>query len=281
MQILPLSNRRSNSYHLVENSVWPIASSFSIFSLIIGLILLFQQKRYEIWGIEINGKIITILAILSILYSSYNWWNDIIKESTYQGYHTEEVIKGLNIGYYLFILSEILIFGTLFFSFFYNSLIPSVEFSSTFPPKGIIALDYKAVPLLNTGILFFSGLSITASQNYLIGGKKNKTLLYLILTLILAFFFSYLQYFEYTHAFFTITDSVFGATFYSITGLHFFHMVIGEILLIIILMRLLLNHFLINHSLGFSFSSIYYHFVDVVWLFVYSIIYIWGTVTFA
>jgi len=138
-------------------------------------------------------------------------------------------------------------------------------------------MDYKSVPLLNTAILFFSGISITATHNYLINKNKKLSIFYLFLTIFLGLSFVYFQYFEYFNALFTISDSVFGSNFFLITGFHGIHVIIGVIFLIVTFIRLIFNHFYFNHFLGFNFSSIYYHFVDVIWIFVYAILYCWGS----
>lgn len=265
-----IKNRQSFPYHLVEFSPWPLTTSVSVMTLLMGFVLGLQRGNIGV----IDGTVLTSLGLISVIISVTLWWGDVSREGILEGSHTKEVQKGLTIGYYLFILSEILIFATLFFAFFYNALIPSVELGSTFLPKGIVALDYKGVPLLNTAILFFSGLAITSSQNYLINGNKNKTIIYLIYTIVLALIFCYFQYFEYNYAQFTLTDSVYGSTFYSITFLHFFHMIIGSIFLMVLLYKVLINK-LMNDSLVFNFGSLYYHFIDYAWLGVYSILYIY------
>lgn len=255
---------------MVELSPWPITTAISIFSLLLSFILTFQVK-------EFSGYIL-ILSIISTIYSSYKWWNDIIIEGSFKGEHTKSVQYNLNTGFYLFVFSEVLIFASFFFAYFYNSLIPSPYiFGNIYPPLGIESLDFKSVPLLNTAVLFFSGISITAAQNYLIARNKNYSLFYLFLTILLGLFFIYLQYFEYLHSFFSISDSVYGSAFFLLTGFHGGHMVIGVIFLGIMFFRLFFNHFFSSHSLGFSFAAIYYHFIDAVWLFLYSILYIWGS----
>lgn len=269
-----IKNRQSFPYHLVEFSPWPLTTSISAMTLLMGFVLGFQRGTI----VGIDGTKLTIIGVISILISVTLWWGDVSREGIIEGHHTKEVQKGLTIGYYLFILSEILIFASLFFAFFYNSLIPSVELGSIFLPKGIIGLDYKGVPLLNTAILFFSGLAITSSQNYIINGNRNKTIFYLLFTIVLAIIFCYFQYFEYKYAQFTLTDSVYGSTFYSITFLHFFHMVIGGLFLIVVLFKVFSNK-LINSSLLFNFGSVYYHFVRLyLVLCVLNVIYICSSI---
>lgn len=270
-------------YHLVENSPWPFTTALSIFSMLLGFVLCMQNPYHQLqlcWenvNKTMNCYILTILSILSLLYSVYNWWNDIIKEGSKRGEHTLKVQNNLTIGFILFVVSEAMIFISFFFSYFYNSLIPDpYSFGGMWPPIGIESMDYKSVPLLNTAILFFSGISITATHNYLINKNKISTIFYLLITILLGLLFVYFQYFEYFNALFTISDSVFGSSFFLITGFHGIHVIIGVAFLFVTFLRLIFNHFYFNHFLGFNFSSIYYHFVDVIWIFVFAFLYCWG-----
>ena len=268
---MKVGTKLSFSYHLVENSPWPLTSALSIFSLIIGTLMNIHFKH------DVFGGTIILLSLFSLLFSTFNWWNDIIKEGSYRGEHTLKVQTNLNLGFILFVISEISIFFSFFFAYFYNSLVPSVDVGGIWPPIGIETLDYLSVPLLNTAILFFSGIAITASQNFLLSLNKKLSIIYLFLTIILGFLFIYFQYFEYFYSLFTITDSVYGSSFFLLTGFHAIHVWIGVTFLIVTFLRLIFNHFFFNHSLGFNFSAIYYHFVDIVWLFLFATLYCWGS----
>lgn len=266
-------------YHLVENSPWPFTTAFSIFSMLLGFVLSMQNPYHltQDYNKTINCYILTLLSILSLIFSVYNWWNDIIKEGSKRGEHTLKVQNNLTIGFILFVVSEAMIFFSFFFSYFYNSLIPDPKvLGGMWPPIGIESMDYKSVPLLNTAILFFSGISITATHNFLINKNKKSSIFYLFITIFLGLLFVYFQYFEYYNALFSISDSVFGSSFFLITGFHGFHVIIGVAFLFVTFLRLISNHFYFNHFLGFNFSSIYYHFVDVIWIFVFAFLYCWG-----
>lgn len=180
------------------------------------------------------------------------------------------------LGYLLFLISEVMIFISLFIAYFYNSLIPSVELGFSYPPKGIISINYLSVPLLNTVLLLLSSVTITICI-YVIKYNKNILLIYLILTVILNLIFSYLQYLEYLNSFFTIKDSVYSSAFYFITGLHGLHVIIGTILVIICIIKTLLNNFTNNNYPLLIMTSIYLHGVDAVWILVLLILYIWGS----
>lgn len=260
--------RLAYSYHLVTNSPWPLTTSISAFSLLLGNILSYQKK---LGGIELIS-----LSIIGLIISSIFWFKDIIIEGTYRGEHTDKVQKGLNLGFILFVVSEVCVFFGLFFAYFYNALVPAIEVGGLWPPIGIITLDFKAVPLLNTLILLSSGFSITACHNYLLNKDFSKSFSYLFLTILLGIIFAYFQYFEYYSSFFTISDSVFGSSFFLLTGCHGLHILIGTTFLIFTLLRLALSHFSHTHHLQFSAAAIYWHFLDAVWLLLYFILYCWS-----
>lgn len=256
-------------YMLVDNSLWPSTTAISSLSLLLGAVMLFHMKK---GGIEL-----VVISMISLLISLYYWWREVVIEGTYKGQHTKEVEKSLTIGFILFVVSEGLIFFSFFFAYFYNSLIPSIFVGGVWPPVGIETLDASAIPLLNTVILFMSGISVTASQHYIVAKNRQNAILYLLITVILGIIFIGLQYLEYKNSLFTISDSVYGGSFYLLTGFHGFHVFIGVIFLLISLIRLISYHYSENHFLNATFSSIYYHFVDVIWILLYAIIYCWGS----
>lgn len=254
---------------LVENSIWPCTTALSSMSLLLGLVMLFHMK--------IGGMELVIISSISLLISLYLWWKEVIIEGTYQGLHTKEVQHNLSFGFLLFVLSEALIFFSFFFSYFYNSLIPSINVGGVWPPVGIETLDVTAIPLLNTVILFMSGISVTASQHYIVAKDRKNSILYLFITIVLGIIFVFLQYYEYKYSLFTISDSVYGASFFLLTGFHGSHVIIGVLFLTVSLIRLISYHYTENHYLNATFASIYYHFVDVIWILLYAIVYCWGS----
>lgn len=254
---------------LVENSIWPSTTAVSVLSLLLGSVMLFNLKTY--------GGILVLFSTVSLCISLYFWWKEVIIEGTYQGLHSIEVQNNLTLGFILFVVSEALIFFSLFFAYFYNSLIPQPFVGGVWPPVGIETLDASAIPLLNTVILFMSGISVTASQHYIVAKNRENGILYLLLTVILGVIFLYFQYYEYKNSLFTISDSVFGASFYLLTGFHGFHVLVGVLFLVVSLIRLISYHYSENHFLNATFSSIYYHFVDVVWILLFAVIYCWGS----
>ena len=220
--------------------------------------------------------IMLTLGLLSVALCMCLWLRDVIREGTYQGHHTKATVTGLKIGFLLFIVSEVLFFVSFFWAFFHSSLSPAVEIGVMWPPLGIDPLNPFSVPLLNTAILLSSGATVTWAHHSIVGGNKEEAIKGLTLTVILGLIFTVLQAFEYVEAPFCIADSVYGSTFFVATGFHGFHVIIGTIFLFICLIRLSKSHFTRSHHFGFEAASWYWHFVDVVWLFLYVCIYWWG-----
>nr|YP_010192454.1 cytochrome c oxidase subunit III [Oxyloma wujiaquensis]QZO77379.1 cytochrome c oxidase subunit III [Oxyloma wujiaquensis] len=254
-------------FHLVEFSPWPLLTSFSILSIPISTILF----------IRMNNIYMLIFTIISTAVLSYLWWRDIVRESTYQGNHTSYVTFGLKLGMSLFILSEICFFFGFFWAYFHSSLSPSIEIGSSWPPIGIFTLETFQVPLLNTCVLLLSGVSITWAHHSIEAQKNMDTFKGLIITVALGVYFLYLQYGEYAETAFSISDSIYGSSFFMATGFHGLHVMVGVTFLFICTIRNMMYHFSKNHHMGFLAAAWYWHFVDVVWLFLYISIYWWGS----
>lgn len=254
-------------YHLVNFSPWPYLMGCAILTLTLGLVMYFH---YNYLSLIIAGLIMTTTFFIS-------WIRDVIRESTYQGFHSIIVVKGLKLGFILFIISEILFFVSFFWAFFHSSLSPAIEIGMKWPPVGVDPLNPFSIPLLNTAILLSSGLTVTWAHYSIIKGNKSQSTLALTLTCGLGLIFTALQGFEYIEAPFSISDSVYGSTFFVATGFHGIHVIIGTIFLIICLGRVLKDQFSNHHHIGFEMASWYWHFVDVVWLFLFICIYWWGS----
>lgn len=224
------------------------------------------------------GSSLFLLGFYTLLFTMFVWWRDIIRESVYEGQHTKKVQEGLKLGVILFILSEIMFFFAFFWAFFHVSFNPSHVLGGVWPPAFLITLSPWQIPLLNTILLLSSGAAVTWAHHSLLLGLKKNTSYALLITIFLAIIFTILQAFEYITAPFTISDSVYGSTFYMATGFHGFHVLIGTIFLIVCLLRLLCNHFTQEHHVGFEAAAWYWHFVDVVWLFLFITVYWWGGV---
>lgn len=173
----------------------------------------------------------------------------------------------------LFITSEIFFFLSFFWAFFHSSLSPDIFIGQRWPCKGIKAFNPIGIPLINTIILLRSGITLTASHHFIIIGNKKKCNNFLFITIFLGVYFTFLQFIEYKEASFTIADSIYGSTFFIATGFHGLHVLIGTIFLLVCFIRRLKNHFSSYHHFGFEAAAWYWHFVDVVWLFLYIFIY--------
>jgi cytochrome c oxidase subunit 3 len=216
-----------------------------------------------------------LIRVFFLLFILYVWWRDISRESIYQGFHNIFVQTGLKLGIILFILSEVLFFLGFFWTFFHRRLVPIREIGLRWPPFNIYPLNPFQIPLLNTCILLSSGIRVTWRHYSLVNNYKS-TFLRLLVTIILGIYFTFLQWFEYNDATFCINDSIYGSTFYIATGFHGFHVLIGSLFLLVSLLRLSAGHFSQYHHLGFEIAIWYWHFVDVVWLFLFSIMYWWS-----
>ena len=254
-------------YHLVEPSPWPLLGAGGALFITVGSVIYFHYGLSQIM----------YLGVLIIVIIMFVWWQDVIRESTFQGHHSLIVKQGIKYGMLLFILSEVLFFFSFFWAFFHSSLAPAVELGVAWPPQGVHPLDSFSVPLLNTAILLSSGGTVTWAHHAIVSGKREEAILGLSLTVVLGVLFTGLQAIEYYEAPFAISDSVYGSTFFMATGFHGFHVIIGTTFLAVCLIRLKFNQFTCRQHVGFEAASWYWHFVDVVWLFLYLCIYWWGS----
>lgn len=260
---------QKHPFHLVDPSPWPLFSALGAFTTTFGGVM--YMHGY------VAGDLVLSLGFFMVLYSMFVWWRDVIREATFQGHHTLAVQLGLRYGMILFIVSEVMFFLAFFWAFFHSSLAPTIDIGAVWPPKGIEVLDPFDVPLLNTVILLTSGATVTWAHHAILAGAKKETIVSLVLTVVLAALFTFFQYVEYCEAPFTISDGIYGSTFFLATGFHGFHVFVGTIFLTVCLGRTYFNHFSKHHHFGFEAAAWYWHFVDVVWLFLFVTIYWWGS----
>nr|APF47462.1 cytochrome c oxidase subunit III [Snellenius sp. SNS-2016] len=253
----------NHPYHLVTLSPWPINLSFSLMVMLSGILMLFNNFKINLMLIGL------FLMILNLI----QWWRDVIRESTVQGFHTMKVMLGLQNGMLLFILSEVMFFLSFFWCYFHMYLSPSVEIGSIWYPKNLIVFNPYNIPMLNTLILLSSGISITYCHYSIMKSHLDNSINSMFLTLILGLIFTYFQYLEYNESYFCINDSIYGSVFFLLTGFHGFHVILGTMFNLIMFFRMIFNHFSSFHFFGFEASSWYWHFVDLVWLFLYLFIY--------
>lgn len=262
---------QTHAYHIVNPSPWPLTGALSALLITSGLIIWFHYNSISLLTLGLTTNMLTI----------YQWWRDVVREGTFQGHHTSIVQKGLRYGIILFIVSEVFFFAGFFWAFYHSSLAPTPELGGCWPPTGITPLNPLDVPLLNTSVLLASGVSITWAHHSLIEGNRKHILQALFITISLGVYFTLLQASEYYETSFTISDGVYGSTFFIATGFHGLHVIIGSTFLIVCFMRQLHYHFTSNHHFGFEAAAWYWHFVDVVWLFLYVSIYWWGSYFFS
>lgn len=254
-------------YHSVSPSPHPLLAALAAWSFCLSLVYWF-----------LSSSPISVLASLRFLILvCFCWWGSVIHEATYLGQHTLSVQARLRIGIVLFIISEIFFFFAFFWAYLHCSLSPNIELGSSWPPPGIAPLSPLTVPLLNTIVLLSSGCTLTWSHSELLRGSLYGCVPALGTTIFLGVFFTILQVLEYAWCPFTMSDSSFGSCFFLATGFHGLHVFIGSIFLTIALLRTLSFHFTSSRHLGFLFSVWYWHFVDVVWLLLFLIFYVWGS----
>lgn len=269
MSISNRSDFQGHPFHLVSPSPWPLYTCLSLFTLTTSGVS--TMHGFEYAGYSLAFSFIVLVSSMSL------WFRDVISEGTYLGNHTLAVQRGLNMGVALFIVSEVFFFLAIFWAYFHSALSPTVELGAQWPPMGIQAIDAFELPLLNTVILLASGVTITYSHHSLIKGNRNDALYGAIFTILLAFVFTAFQGVEYEVSSFTLTDGAFGSCFYFGTGFHGLHVIIGTLFLGVGFWRLLAYHLTENHHLGLEAGILYWHFVDVVWLFLFFSVYYWGS----
>lgn len=256
----------NHPYHLVEKRPWPLTRSIGAMALTTGI-----TKWFHLSSINL-----LILGLIIVLLSIVQWWRDVRREGAFQGLHTFKVVKGLKWGIILFIVSEVLFFFSFFWAFFHRRLRPVIEVGGVWPPTSITGFNPFQIPLLNTTILLSSGVTVTWAHHSILENNHSETSQGLLITVVLGFYFTLLQAIEYLEASFTIADSVYGSTFFVATGFHGLHVIIGTTFLVVILYRLSNGQFSSKHHFGLEAAIWYWHFVDVVWLFLYTFIYWWG-----
>ena len=261
-----MSNVICHPYHIVDESPWPLYGSLGGLFLTSGIVSWFH----------LNSMRLFFLGLAILLLVIYQWWRDISREGASQGHHRAIVELGLRWGMLLFIVSEVFFFLRFFWAFFHSSLAPNVELGGVWPPLGLVVFNPFQVPLLNTLVLVSSGVRVTWAHHAIIEGKFYQFKLAMVLTVFLGVYFTMLQGLEYYEARFSFADRVYGSTFFIATGFHGLHVIIGTLFLTVCLARHLNFEFRPSHHFGFEAAAWYWHFVDVVWLFLYLVVYWWG-----
>ena len=286
-----MSGAKNHDYHILPPSIWPLAGSAAALCMAAGGIM--WMHKVALGGYVFSLGLALVLAVF------VGWWAQVVKEA-HAGDHTPVVSLHLRYGMILFIASEVMFFVGWFWAWFDFSLFPAAldvikdhtagTMSVTnivgqagaaaveqWPPKGIEVIDPFHFPLLNTLILLCSGTTVTYAHHALIHGDRNGLKTGLWATILLGILFSSIQAYEYVHAPFPFAGLNYGASFYMATGFHGFHVIVGTIFLIVCLVRSYKGHFTPRQHFGFEAAAWYWHFVDVVWLFLFIAIYVWGS----
>lgn len=266
---LEATKNSGQPFHLVDFSSWPAFASLGAFCATLGGVRALQGY--------FDGVRLCRIGVSIIILGSAFWWRDVTREARYQGLHRRRVTQGMRWGMILFIISEIFFFVAFFWAYFHSSLAPTIELGGVWPPKGLNVLDAWGVPWLNTVVLVSSGVRLTWAHYGVLSGYHYSIKIGLMITLVLAVAFTILQVGEYYETSFSLADGIYGSTFFLATGFHGFHVLIGTSFLYVCLGRFLLNHFRADHHFGFEGAVWYWHFVDVVWLFLFGALYWWGS----
>ena len=274
------AHAKNHDYHILNPSPWPLIGAFSAFMMAFGAV--FWMKGLTIGTLAV-GPYIFGAGTLGVLYTMLSWWRDVTHEAN-TGDHTRVVQLHHRYGMIMFIASEVMFFAAWFWAYFEAALYTNdpiqagrVAFTGgTWPPKGIEAFDPWHLPLLNTLLLLTSGTTITWAHHALLHGDRKGLRYGLWLTIILGVLFTACQAYEYSHAHFGFAGSIYSSTFFMATGFHGAHVIIGTIFLAICLYRVYLGQMTTKQHLGFEFAAWYWHFVDVVWLFLFVSIYVLG-----
>jgi len=285
-----MAGTKNHDYHILEPDIWPLIGSFSALTFTTGMVMMMHDGFFDdAW------KIVLGLGVAGLIATFWSWFGNVVREAE-GGDHTPVVQLHMRYGMILFIASEVMFFVGWFWAFFDFALFPDpiqmIEGTDNlwenligqdgaaalaqFPPKGLEVLNSFQLPLLNTLILLCSGTTVTWAHHALIHGDRDGLKMGLWATIALGALFSFIQAYEYAIAPFGFGGNTYSSSFYMATGFHGFHVLIGTIFLIVCLARAYKGHFTSRQHFGFEAAAWYWHFVDVVWLFLFIAVYIWG-----
>jgi len=283
------AHAKQHDYHLVDPSPWPIVGSVAALVLAVGLIS-WMHKMYA------AAPVVFAAGAIGVLYTMFAWWRDVIREAEHKGDHTRVVQISHRYGMILFIASEVMFFVAWFWAYFDAALYPdsAITYARTqvlggqWPPvpsadTDVAGLGWFAhtfnpwgLPLVNTLILLTSGTTVTWAHHALLHNDRKGLVRGLLCTIVLGILFTLCQAYEYSHAGFAFANHIYGSVFFMATGFHGFHVIVGTIFLTVMLMRAMRGDFTPKQHFGFEAAAWYWHFVDVVWLFLFTCIYVWG-----
>ena len=262
-----MAHAKNHDYHILPPSIWPLIGGAGAFVMLFGATLWMHG----------SGPYIFLMGLAAVLYVMFAWWSEVVHESN-AGDHTPVVRIGLRYGFIMFIMSEVMFFAAWFWSFFKHTIYPMNEYvGTTYVAPEFYQVDAFHLPLINTLVLLCSGMAVTWAHHALVHENNRKDVQNgLAISVILGMIFTVLQAYEYSHAAFGFAGNIYGANFFMATGFHGFHVFIGTIFLLVCLVRLQKGHFTPERHVGFEAAAWYWHFVDVVWLFLFAAVYVWG-----
>ena len=273
-----MAHAKNHDYHILPPSIWPVAAAVATFVMLVGGVA--WMRGITFLGMPIEGPWMFLIGLIGVFYVMFGWWADVTQEGG-EGDHTPVVRIGLRYGVILFITSEVMFFVAWFWAFFKNAMYPMGPESplkdGVWPPEGIVTFDPWHLPFINTLVLLLSGVAVTWAHHAFAHENDRKTAINgLVVAVLLGVFFTFLQGLEYSHAAFGLSETVYGGVFFMATGFHGFHVVIGTIFLFVCLIRLMRGQMSQENHIGLEAAAWYWHFVDVVWLFLFFAIYVWG-----
>jgi cytochrome c oxidase subunit 3 len=281
------AHAKNHDYHIVDPSPWPFIGGVGALVMAVGGIGWMRYLKDDeliLLGMNLASPYLFFIGLLIVLYTMFSWWSDTIREAN-TGYHTRVVSMHLRYGMIMFIASEVMFFVAWFWAFFDASLFPDeaaqvarlAYTGGHWPPEGIHVLDPLHLPLFNTVTLLLSGTTVTWAHHALLHDDRKGLVWGLVLTVVLGVIFTSVQAYEYAQAPFDFSNSIYGATFFMATGFHGFHVLVGTIFLLVCLLRAINGGFTSKQHFGFEAAAWYWHFVDVVWLFLFFAVYVWAS----
>lgn len=264
---------KPHPYHLVRPSIWPLMGSLAGGLLAAGALAFMHKGEIAGMAVGLKGVVIGLIAVAAVMFF---WWKDVIFESITEGVHNKITETGLRFGMMLFIASEIMFFVAFFWAFFGAAFFPLEAIGYVWPPKGMHVIEPFHLPFLMTMILLLSGCTVTWAHHAILEGNNKDATKALLITWLLGIFFLCFQVYEYMHAHFGFAENIYTSAFFMATGFHGFHVFVGTIFLIVCWRRAQKGHFTPDRHFGFEAAAWYWHFVDVVWLFLFIAIYWWG-----
>jgi len=295
------TEEKYESYYVPEQSPWPFVGAVALFFIAWGGGNYIHQSTDTVaTGTQNWGGFVFMAALAVMIYMVFRWWGDVIKESM-DGLYSAQMDRSFKQGMLWFITSEVMFFAAFFGALLYvrqlvipwlggegnNMMTHAIiwpEFKPQWPltttPDGTTTEGMGAwgLPAINTAILLTSSWTLTIAHHALKENNRKKLLTYTSITALLGVIFLALQVLEYYHAYtemgLTLGSGIYGSTFFMLTGFHGFHVTLGTIFLIVLSIRCAKGHFTEKHHFAYEAGAWYWHFVDVVWLFLFIFVYL-------